>query len=479
MVLCQILPLNLLHAQEPSSSYRPFVEEGKVWTVGRLDSENGEVVETWTYYFDGDTVIQDKACKLLFCRTTVADGDENVRLVAPIFDEDRKVWFFCQESSDEEAKLLYDFSAKENDAVLLSVPDFTVFEKPAPNLEVSGEWESLCTFKAVLPVSIQGIDVRCFCFWNEWSEGASRYDFYLEGIGSTFAPDFNVFTDDPANGYRLLECRVGGKLIYTSADNPQATINAHAEQQEAVDTFPYRPFIEEGKEWIVHRFHIGNNSLVYTSDTFYFGGDTIVAGLPCKKLMCSSMALNDVESITSLSLLVFEKERCVRFFRPGTTEALTLYDFNARRGDLLTLDGAGGEGYSWRGVFQVWDTQLLSVGGGHFRAQRASDYTHRNDLQAVYDYKPDHLWLEGIGSLASPVKNIGLNVTGDYRILAQCSVRGEVIYENDVYGLLSVSSPQASLSSSPLLFDLSGRRLSASPAKGIYIENGQKKLKVR
>ena len=72
------------------------------------------------------------------------------------------------------------------------------------------------------------------------------------------------------------------------------------------------------------------------------------------------------------------------------------------------------------------------------------------------------------------------NVYGDGygRCIIDCSVNGQSIYRTndyDFYMNTSVSTPlRMDETTSSTLYDLQGRRLTAKPAKGIYIQNGQK-----
>ena len=471
----------ILHAQV--TDYRPFIEEGKTWKVERRSDAVDGASETWYYYFDGDTLVQGRACKRWMCYAESVNGETTLRMVAPIFEENGKVWFYSpKEEKDDmdgevmEPLLLYDFIVQSGDAASLLVPDYTALWSTEPTFRMAGGYGTLCHFETVLPLTIHGRATRCYCYYSAWNQDAARYDFYLEGVGSTYAPDLNVCTDDPACEYRLVECRVGDTVLYTAEDDPQATVTAIAGEREPVEELPYRPFIEEGKQWTVHRFSYFDTQAHYILETYYFGGDTLVAKQPCKKLMRQARAIPEGTEEDALAYSVYEKGRYVGFFPPGTTQPLTLYDFSARRGDCIRVDGAGGAGSTWSGNFQIWDTFLLEVGGGLFRAQRAALYDNRDFLLSVASYEPDHVWVEGIGSLSSPVKNVGLGETGDYRILVQCSVGEEVIYQNDAYGLLPVLAPTTEPLSNKIthgLFDLSGRRLSARPTKGLYIEDGK------
>ena len=52
-------------------AYRPFIEEGKVWKFGILNSGNPMKVVDY-YYFDGDTIIDGRTCKQMMCQRFVS-----------------------------------------------------------------------------------------------------------------------------------------------------------------------------------------------------------------------------------------------------------------------------------------------------------------------------------------------------------------------------------------------------------------------
>ena len=80
-------------------------------------------------------------------------------------------------------------------------------------------------------------------------------------------------------------------------------------------------------------------------------------------------------------------------------------------------------------------------------------------------------WIEGVGSTLDFFGMLPL--PGNYNSLVACEVNGEVIYQSatSIQGIKSNT-----LNSDGAIFDLQGRRLSATPAKGVYIQNGKKRI---
>jgi hypothetical protein len=66
-----------------------------------------------------------------------------------------------------------------------------------------------------------------------------------------------------------------------------------------------------------------------------------------------------------------------------------------------------------------------------------------------------------------------LPLAGNYNSLVACEVNGDVLYQVST-AIQSVRSRQPN--DNGAIFDLQGRRLSSPPAKGIYIQNGRKRI---
>ena len=103
---------------------------------------------------------------------------------------------------------------------------------------------------------------------------------------------------------------------------------------------------------------------------------------------------------------------------------------------------------------------------------------NRYDFQAQQPDKDDEpfvignlSWIEGVGATMDFFGMLPLQ--GNYNSLVACEVNGEVIYQSatSIQGIKSNT-----LNSDGAIFDLQGRRLSATPAKGVYIQNGKKRI---
>ena len=183
--------------------YRPFIEEGKRWYVG---SFKGHIERTTTgnvYYFDGDTIIAGQTCK-----RWMRDGI----LVAPIFEEGRRVWFFRE--NEEEPRLLYDFGITKGEPVEASnLTGYTL------KCYLDTITTDTCGRRFFHIYDDEGLEI-----WNDamqpagvpWKYFIEQYSYvWIEGIGTGQRPYYNIGLGGKyGNSDILTEVWVGDKIIY-------------------------------------------------------------------------------------------------------------------------------------------------------------------------------------------------------------------------------------------------------------------------
>jgi hypothetical protein len=187
-----------------NKSYRPFVEEGKVWKVGSSLIRDNLVKMVEYYYFDGDTIIDGKTCKQMMRQRYVnpeyPDYSEVMRYpllsyVGAWYEEDKKVYIY--NSTNNQFKLMYDFSLDDNDALEIDNLSYVIGSKLSGGIK---------GFKGVYR------DV-----WECGDEGNTyRCAPWMESVGIVYGPPtlnvFNVELADPL--WFLMECYVGDEVIY-------------------------------------------------------------------------------------------------------------------------------------------------------------------------------------------------------------------------------------------------------------------------
>lgn len=141
------------------------------------------------------------------------------------------------------------------------------------------------------------------------------------------------------------------------------------------DNASYRPFVEDGKSWVVTYSYAHGWLPPFKAECYYIDGDTLVGSQVCKKLM---HRVNDIENksiATSLDKLIYEQDRKVYYYPARDAvimgQPILLYDFSACPGDTLSLGGMPDD-ETW--CFKIWDTTQLTWGGGPFNGQLATVY---------------------------------------------------------------------------------------------------------
>ena len=183
--------------------YRPFVEEGKVWKVGTIPTILGNPVQIVDYYyFDGDTIIDGKSCKLMMCQRYVSPDYSNdywtpkpsLNIVGAWYEEGKKVYFYNTEKERDHWRLKYDFSLDADETVCL-------FDDYPPFIIGPRQTGGLKGFKGVYRDVMINQDIRS--------------TIWLEGVGGLDAPFRNAYPDNVDRVPEfLMSCTVGDEVIY-------------------------------------------------------------------------------------------------------------------------------------------------------------------------------------------------------------------------------------------------------------------------
>ena len=182
----------------------------------------------------------------------------------------------------------------------------------------------------------------------------------------------------------------------------------------------YRPFVEEGKVWIVRGNGISpdGDPLEPWIDYCYFDGDTIVGGQTCKRMMCVTNAneANWVDGVFTPAAshqyyngAWYEQDKKVYFVGNGHNRFEQLYDFTLSSLDTMPIpDGSNSVVYKWTGVFPGFKGTYYTFG--------------------------QERWYEGVGSDSWPYFNHPCYIDGDVGgVLLACLVGDEIIYLNEDY----------------------------------------------
>ena len=189
------------------NEYKPFIEDGKVWKTGYILSGNPVKCVEY-YYFDGDTIVDGKMCKQMWCQRYVnpdyADYSaltqtSSLSKVGAWYEEDKKV-YVCREGT-QGMHMLYDFSLEANDTL-----QFLNVDGSSPFIIGPRQTGGIDGFKGVYR------DIMMSA-----AEGQNIHStFWLEGIGDINGPTripYNPILGDPVPEF-LMSCTVGDEVIY-------------------------------------------------------------------------------------------------------------------------------------------------------------------------------------------------------------------------------------------------------------------------
>ena len=218
----------------------------------------------------------------------------------------------------------------------------------------------------------------------------------------------------------------------------------------------YRLLVEPGKKWTYH-----NDSYQYEYDYHYMiEGDTIVAGKNCLKIYSNN---KDNKSETRYEGALYEEDKKVSCFYPDKDEAALLYDFGCKIGDTLSMNGCDF-------IVQSIDTIIGVVCEGERYALQVQKYDDNANNTVILGTL---YWIEGVGATLDFFNMLPLY--GNYNSLVACEVNGEILYQKSPNAIKGIKSSMLG-SDGGAAYNLLGRRLSSIPTKGIYIQNGKKRI---
>ena len=405
--LC-LLSVMGVRAQE-TSEYHPFIEKGKVWTVGRYHEGATSPHTLYTYYFKGDTLIYGRSWKKLRCQINGEDGIRD-EYVTSIYEEKGKVWYYFVGD-----RPLYDFNSGKWTNVRVERPSF--------------EKSEYVTITDVATVNILGTARKCVCFVDNSERVnplAYSCNFWIEGIGSISSPIKNIGLNEPGQYEVLLECRVGDTVIYTEDNNPAGVLN---DQDSFLFRPSYHPLAKEGKEWVFKSYHSDYSGGYQFYYSYTVRGDTVINNVPYKKLYMK-MQNSNYEFYTA----ALRDEGSRAYMVPSDEEKEYIYyDIDPTWGE----DEYGNE---------ITDSLGLANGlgarpWGHYAFTYTHGLTLRRQGWLIYPITvhTSYDWIEGVGGeedyficpMFYPYKIFNLCTASGLGQLISCFEDGVCIYGNE------------------------------------------------
>ena len=218
----------------------------------------------------------------------------------------------------------------------------------------------------------------------------------------------------------------------------------------------YRLLVEPGKKWTYH-----NDTYRYEYDYHYMlEGDTVVVGKNCLK-MYSENKNNNGEICYEGAL--FEENKKVYCFYPEKNETALLYDFGCKVGDTLKI-----------GNIDLITLSIDTIVGIICKGERYDFQAQRYGEDMGEPFVMGTLsWVKGVGATLDFFNMLPL--AGNYNSLIACEVNGEILYQKSPNAIKGIKSSMLG-SDGGAAYNLLGRRLSSIPTKGIYIQNGKKRI---
>ena len=400
--------------------YHKMAIEGKCWNyIHYYADEDGEHYEPYSYVVRGDTIIRRITYKKLYYQ-----DEKTERLECLLLERGRTVYKSIDlgNNSYDEPILTSFFEFDRNDFG-------RVFTWKAKNVSGNTNWmvygvDTLevnnCQFRRYTCLQKYSEDDETLTTIEYGGEGVWN-DIWVEGVGSASSgiedqcplhePPVRIQGEYTA----FVSCYEDGKCIFTKEDFYKESTGAETAQA-------YRPFVEDGKVWKVGTI---SGNPVQVVDYYYFDGDTIVNGKTCKQMWCQRYVNPDYADYSALTQTPslskvgawYEENQKVYVCREGTQEMQMLYDFSLEVNDTLMLN-------DYQPYYTVGPKQTGGLKG--FKGVYRDIMTAQNG-----DYCTT--WLEGIGGIDGPLRNVYPETGSDPQFLMSCTVGDEVIYLNDEY----------------------------------------------
>ena len=250
----------------------------------------------------------------------------------------------------------------------------------------------------------------------------------------------------------------------------------------------YRPFAEDGKVWESQVGLIMEN--VYGNR---IDGDTLIGGKTWKKVY-NYVFMPDFG--ISYYAAIRDEGKKVYAIAKGSNRPRLLYDFGLKEGDIVMCGVEGNafsclldrdekvdtlQGFPFASFLRVERIDTIMARGLHHRRFTLTllDAYREHFLKGRGEVIDNVVWVEGIGSGAGPFSP-WLPLPPMDSFLQLCEVNRTCIFGYpDFYDAKEVDSifaPCPVIKESNKNYDLQGRRVSVKPSRGVYIENGKKRV---
>ena len=263
---------------------------------------------------------------------------------------------------------------------------------------------------------------------------------YISDCDGTTIRDIGRVTELNKNGSLLgyampeeiLPGLIYNKVLWVRRNNQEIFRSEVAEEwiPSFSDEEPYRPFIEEGKQWVVLEeiWTPMCDDFISYKRTFTIEGDTIIGDAKCKKMRYQEENRIEGKNTDEYFMALREEGKRVYFYPRDTTEPLLLYDFGVAINDTLEIYIGNYESVN-KSAPQACKVVALKKNEKGILMQNLSgkEIWHRDD------YYWDWIWIEGVGSIIGPTMNMTFGKDYDLtRWLAECRIGDNIIYQSEL-----------------------------------------------
>lgn len=206
-------------------TYRPFVEEGKIWQMSYHNEEVPEYNDyDYSYYIQGDTVIGGIECKKLYAYNE-RNTHETTYIMA-LFETDMKVYFIP--SNIDHYFVLYDFGILCGGISSVTSPIHTDWEIYLENIEERY-------------INIKGVVRRCIRVKKTESVSFEEADdpsgWWIEGVGSELGPLNTWLFGAMGNNNYFKKCTIKGKEIFSTEEFKGLITSVHTQNLKGKNCF--------------------------------------------------------------------------------------------------------------------------------------------------------------------------------------------------------------------------------------------------
>ena len=237
-------------------------------------------------------------------------------------------------------------------------------------------------------------------------------------------------------------------------------------------------FCTEGKTWNYIFFHAENDGAHRDPYSYVVRGDTLIGDFSYKKIYSQK------DGTERLSFMMREEGSKVFKLHPEEEEEKLFFDFG--RDDVGLVHHWKSEDLDFIANWMIYAIDSVQVNDNLFRRYYCYLQYAKTEQDTVDEGHAQYrdYWVEGIGSARYGIEANNLEMhdrlPGVTEYFISCYENGKCLFTAEDFAKPAYTTDMQTLRNSTLqeepFYNLQGRRLSATPQKGVYIQNGKKKL---